>query len=189
MNLKINNQLIKSNFVKVILAMTPFTPHLSHECLENQGYTDQLINELPENILNLRIRMPITGKPDKRNFITKITNYEKICSIPNSMTVLDELLPIILHMMKNTETGTYNMTNPGVIEHNEILELYKKFVDKNFIWKNFSIKEQDKILKSERSNNRLNTTKLEEYCNINELRLTDINLCVTSLLKLKNIDF
>ena len=31
-----------------------------------------------KNVLNLRIRMPITGEPNARNFITKITNYEKI---------------------------------------------------------------------------------------------------------------
>ena len=43
-----------------------------------------------KNVLNLRIRMPITGEPNARNFITKITNYEKICSIKNSMTVLPE---------------------------------------------------------------------------------------------------
>ena len=76
--------------------------------------------------------MPITNKHEPRNFITKITTYEYICSIPNSMTVLDELLPYILDMARNKITGTYNLTNPGVISHNEILEMYKKYVDKNF---------------------------------------------------------
>ena len=31
------------------------------------------------NVLNLRIRMPITGEKNSRNFITKITSYKKIC--------------------------------------------------------------------------------------------------------------
>ena len=97
-----------------------------------------------------------------RNFITKITTYEKICSIPNSMTVIPELLPKVLDMMKNRVTGTINLTNPGLISHNEILEMYKEIVDTNFVWKNFSEKEQRNILTSDRSNNYLDTQKLEQ---------------------------
>jgi dTDP-glucose 4,6-dehydratase len=112
-------------------------------------------------ILNLRIRMPIVGEDHPRNFITKITHYEKVCSIPNSMTVLPELLPMALELMKNNHTGTLNFTNPGVISHNEILELYKKYVDPAFKWRNFSLEEQDAVLASKRSNNWLDTQELQ----------------------------
>jgi dTDP-4-dehydrorhamnose reductase len=76
-----------------------------------KGFTDMMMHMYP-NVLNLRIRMPITNENNPRNFITKITNYKKICSIPNSMTVLTELLPYVLDMMKNNITGTINLTNP-----------------------------------------------------------------------------
>lgn len=125
-----------------------------------KGYTDRLMNSVFEDTLNLRIRMPITGEENPRNFITKIVNYEKICSIKNSMTVLPDMYPIILDMMINNRKGTYNLTNPGLISHNEILELYKEIVDKNFVWKNFSQEDQLKILKADRSNNYLDTEKL-----------------------------
>ena len=59
-----------------------------------KGYTDQLMQFNP-NVLTLRIRMTISSVSNSRNFINKITKYEKICSIPNSMTVLDDFLPII----------------------------------------------------------------------------------------------
>ncbi len=139
-----------------------------------KGYTDRIFHLLHESgypVLNLRIRMPIVGYHNPRNFISKITNYEKICSIPNSMTVLEDMIPVIIDLAKNNTTGTINLTNPGVIEHNEILELYKKFVDPSFTWKNFSIEEQNKILASERSNNHLSTTKLESlYPNIKDIK-------------------
>ena len=96
-----------------------------------KGFTDQIINLFP-NVLNLRIRMPITDIPNPRNFITKIATYEKICSIPNSMTVLPELLPMVLELAKKNHTGTLNLTNPGLISHNEILEMYKEIVDPEF---------------------------------------------------------
>jgi hypothetical protein len=78
------------------------------------------------------------------------------------MTVLDDFLPIFLDMMRNRLTGTYNCTNPGAIEHNEILLMYREIVDNTFEWKNFSIEEQDKILLSKRSNNVLCTKKICE---------------------------
>lgn len=128
-----------------------------------KGYTDRLMHELyDDSVLNVRIRMPITSEISPRNFITKITNYEKICSIPNSMTVLDDLLPIMIQHAVDKKHGTLNLTNPGTISHNEILEMYKEIVDPNFTWSNFSIEEQNLILASKRSNNYLNTSKLEK---------------------------
>ena len=125
-----------------------------------KGFTDQMMSLFP-NVLNLRIRMPITGVPNARNFITKIATYEKICSIPNSMTVLPELLPMAIELAKNNHTGTLNLTNPGLVSHNEILEMYKEIVDPEFKWKNFTQEEQAKILAADRSNNFLDTSKLE----------------------------
>ena len=107
--------------------------------------------------------MPITGDCNGRNFITKITTYEKVCSVPNSMTVLPELLPYVLEMMKSNTTGTINLTNPGLISHNEILDMYTEIVDPNFTYTNFSKEEQLKILDADRSNNFLDTTKLETF--------------------------
>lgn len=124
-----------------------------------KGFTDRLMKRY--NVLNLRIRMPITGERNERNFITKITTYEKICSIPNSMSVLPELLPYVVDMMQKGVTGTMNLTNPGVISHNEILEMYTELVDPSFTWQNFSQEEQRKILASDRSNNKLDTSRLE----------------------------
>ena len=125
-----------------------------------KGFTDRLMKNY-DNVLNLRIRMPITDQKHPRNFITKITCYDQICSIPNSMSVLPLLLPYIVEMMNKNITGTLNFTNPGVISHNEILEMYKELVDPTFEWKNFSQEEQRQILLSERSNNHLDTTRLE----------------------------
>ena len=136
-----------------------------------KGYTDELMHLYDNNVLNLRIRMPITSKEEVRNFITKITKYEYICSVPNSMTVLDELLPYVIDMAEKNMTGTINLTNPGLITHNEILEMYKKYVDNTFTWKNFTQEQQRKILDADRSNNCLCTEKLlTSYPNIKNIK-------------------
>jgi 3,5-epimerase/4-reductase len=127
-----------------------------------KGYTDQLMNLLNDgSTLNVRIRMPITDEFNDRNFVTKITNYAKVCSLPNSMTVLNELLPIMIELALQNKVGTVNLTNPGLITHNEILAMYKEIVDPSFTWKNFTIEEQNQILASKRSNNCLDTSVLE----------------------------
>lgn len=135
-----------------------------------KGFTDRLMPIINGPILNLRIRMPIIGSDNPRNFITKITTYEKICSIPNSMSVLPDLLPLVLDMMNEKTIGTMNLTNPGLVSHNEILEMYKELVDPTFTWKNFSSEEQSKILASERSNNFLETKKLESLYDVPNIK-------------------
>ena len=51
-------------------------------------------------MLTLRVRMPIvTDLLYPRNFITKIIKYDKVVNIPNSMTVLPELLPMSIEMV------------------------------------------------------------------------------------------
>lgn len=137
-----------------------------------KGFTDRLMHLFETNTLNLRIRMPITSERNSRNFITKITNYKKICSIPNSMTVLDELIPIMIDMAEKQITGTFNIVNPGLISHNEILDMYKELVDPDFKWENFTIEDQNKILAAKRSNNYLDTTKLTSlYPEINNIKV------------------
>jgi len=134
-----------------------------------KGYTD-MIMKMFDNVLNVRIRMPITDEINSRNFITKITTYNKICSISNSMTVLPELLPVMIDMCEKKVTGTVNLTNPGLISHNEILEMYREIVDKDFTWNNFSIEEQRQILASERSNNFLDTSRLESMYRVKGIK-------------------
>jgi dTDP-glucose 4,6-dehydratase len=126
-----------------------------------KGFTDRLMDLHRDTALNLRIRMPISDAPHPRNFITKITTYDRVCSIANSMTVLPDLLPIAVDLMRRRATGTLNLTNPGVITHDEILTMFTELVDPSFTWRTFTIEEQRRVLASERSNNRLDTTKLE----------------------------
>jgi len=128
-----------------------------------KGVTDRIMQErncICESVLNLRIRMPIIKRDHPRNFITKITNYSKVCSLPNSMTVLDEFLPYALVLMQHRYAGTLNFVNPGVISHNEILQMYRSHVNSEFTWTNFTVEEQNEILASKRSNNYLDNEKL-----------------------------
>lgn len=97
-----------------------------------KGMVDVIVRRAYPNVLHLRIRMPLSddlrcvlsffvfvcllltrsvGSP--RNFITKITHYQKVVNIPNSMTILTEFLPLSIDMAMAGMRGVYNFTNPG----------------------------------------------------------------------------
>ncbi|GMH02552.1 hypothetical protein Nepgr_004391 [Nepenthes gracilis] len=101
--------------------------------------------------------MPISSDLNNpRNFITKISRYSKMVNIPNSMTILDELLPISIEMAKRNLKGIRKFTNPGVVSHNEILNMYP-----NFKWVNFTLEEQAKVIVTPRINNKMDAFKLK----------------------------
>lgn len=61
------------------------------------------------------------------------------------------------------------------------------YININFSWQNFSLEEQAKILASERSNNFLETTKLEkEYPEVPNIR-NAVRKCLESYPKLPSI--
>lgn len=130
------------------------------------------------NTCTLRVRMPISDDLSPRNFVTKIVKYDKVVDIPNSMTVLYELLPASLVMAQKKLTGIYNFCNPGAISHNEVLALYKKHVDPDFTWTNFTVDEQAKILKAGRSNNTLEHDKLMSALGDDAAMVNEIHVAV-----------
>jgi 3,5-epimerase/4-reductase len=113
-----------------------------------------------KNCLILRLRMPVSDDLHPRSFVTKIAKYERVVDIPNSNTILHDLLPASVAMAEHKDTGVYNFTNPGAISHNEVLTLFRDIVRPSFTWKNFSLEEQAKVIKAGRSNCMLDTTKL-----------------------------
>lgn len=141
---------------------------------QTKGYMEPMLKCYP-NCLVLRVRMPVSDDLIHRNFVTKIVKYEKVVNIPNSMTILHEMLPASLAMAIKGLTGVYNFTNPGVISHNEVLDLYTKYIDPTYTYTNFTEEEQSLVIKAPRSNNELDTTKLmrdvPEGIEINDIKV------------------
>jgi len=127
------------------------------------SYTKAKVEDMMKfypNVLILRLRMPVSDDLHPRNFVTKIAKYDRVVDIPNSNTILTDLLPASILLAEHSEFGIYNFTNPGAISHNEVLTLFKKHVRPSFEWKNFTIEEQSKVIKAGRSNCKLDVTKL-----------------------------
>mmetsp|Transcript_9324 Transcript_9324/g.34191 ORF Transcript_9324/g.34191 Transcript_9324/m.34191 type:complete len:266 (+) Transcript_9324:98-895(+) len=84
-----------------------------------KAQVEEMLREY-SNALVLRLRMPISDEVmHPRNFIKKIVGYERVVNIPNSMTILPEMVPMAIKLAARGKTGVYNFTNPGTISHNE----------------------------------------------------------------------
>lgn len=127
------------------------------------------------NALILRLRMPVSDDLHSRNFVTKIAKYDHVVDIPNSNTILTDLLPISIAMAEHNDTGVYNFTNPGAISHNEVLTLFRDIVRPSFKWANFTLEEQAKVIKAGRSNCLLDTTKIEAKAKEYGLELPEVH--------------
>lgn len=123
-------------------------------------YSEKALKEFP-NVLQLRIRIPIVGKPHPKNLLDKLINYSKMINKENSCTVMEDLIPAALQLMEMKQTGAFNMTNIGAMDHKSIMELYKEIVDPGFEPKFMPKKEQEKLCER-RSNTILSTTKREK---------------------------
>lgn len=124
-----------------------------------KAWSETMLKDFP--ILQLRLRMPFDSIPSERNFITKIVKYNKVISVPNSISVLEDFLIAAKTLIEKKATGVFNVTNPGVITHQEILDIYKELVDPTYNYTLFSIEEMEKITKAKRSNCGLSVAKLE----------------------------
>lgn len=143
---------------------------------KTKAYTQELL-KCYKNILLLRIRMPIDNTNNPKNFIEKLKSFDKIISIPNSMTVLPEMIPIMVTLIATGQTGTWNCVNPNVISHKEILDMLgiqKEYVD---------ISHQSELTRVARSNNHLATTKIEQFCATHGLTLNEIHTAIAKLLQ------
>merc|ERR1719499_2693230 len=123
-------------------------------------------------------RIPFSDDLAKKNFVTKIRSYQKLINVPNSMSVLYDLMPLLVAMSDKKYTGLYNFTNPGVISHNQVMDYFKEILEPSLTYENFTQEEHDELVKIPRSNNALDTTKLEQAAKELNLNLPDIHTAV-----------
>ena len=114
------------------------------------------------NVLMIRLRMPIDGHPGPRNLLTKLLGYKQIVNIPNSITVIPDLLSITKQLMDKNQTGIFNVVNKNPITHGDLLKIYEEISNKKLNYELIDPNSLDQITLAGRSNCVLSTEKLEK---------------------------
>ncbi|MFA6307480.1 MAG: sugar nucleotide-binding protein [Patescibacteria group bacterium] len=125
---------------------------------------DLALSALP-NVGIARVRMLLDSKPHPANLLDKLSKYEKIIDVENSITIVDDMIDIFYQLLEKKAEGIFHVTNPGSIKHKEIIALYKKYVDPDH--KNEWIKEDELVrlglVDKKRSSNILISLNLPKY--------------------------
>lgn len=125
---------------------------------------DLVLSTLP-NVGIARIRMPIDSRPMPDNLIDKLASFTKVIDVENSVTVIDDLVPVLHQLMEKKAPGIFHATNPGTIRHRQIITLYEEMVDPAHT--NEWIANDDLVklglAAKGRSNNFLVSTRLAEF--------------------------
>lgn len=119
------------------------------------------------NVLLLRLRMPLNRDlRHPRNLVNKLLNYHTVITTRNSVSSLDDLLPIAAHMLQDKLAGIYNFTNAGHVSPSDILTLYKQHIDPSHTWRDVTASQlmELKTILAPRSNCYLSNQKMTTYC-------------------------
>lgn len=113
------------------------------------------------NVLQLRIRMPLSPDNNPRNLLNKLLGYKKIVDAENSITYVDDLLKATDALIQKNASGIYNVVNTGSLKHSQLLHHYQKISGKKLNYEIIDVQELDSITAVRRSNCVLSTSKLE----------------------------
>jgi dTDP-4-dehydrorhamnose reductase len=137
------------NVVRAGLEAGAFVVHFSSACLypdntrphsesdplaalcrytETKLLAEQALKPHHNRILIIRMRQPFSNHRHPRNLLEKLVRYTEFIDEPNSMSHLEECIPISWDVAVRGLTGPLNLTNPGWTTPYRIAELIRKHV-------------------------------------------------------------
>jgi dTDP-4-dehydrorhamnose reductase len=123
---------------------------------------EQILADYP-NVYIWRLRIPFNHLDDRRNYLSKLMFYPKLLAATNSLSELDEFAAATLACWEQRAPfGTYNVTNPGVTNTMEVVELIKHsgVCRKDFVFFESEDAFMQTAAKTPRSNCILDSSKL-----------------------------
>ena len=110
---------------------------------ETKSMAERLIlEEYPESLV-VRPRLPISSTPHPRNTLDKLANYEKINDAQESVTVIEDMMPVLVDLIERGEKGIFHLVNAWTISPAEMADLMEH------PYKKVSKQSQDERLKAE----------------------------------------
>jgi UDP-glucose 4,6-dehydratase len=109
-----------------------------------------------------RLRIPFESKDGPRNYLTKVIRYDTLLNMRNSLSHKGEFVSACVEMMMKWKPyGIYNMTNPGSVTTEEVVEMLMMKLDTTKVFKYFkNLEEFNKTIRAPRSNCVLDSDKL-----------------------------
>jgi UDP-glucose 4,6-dehydratase len=109
-----------------------------------------------------RLRIPFDEFSNPRNYLTKVVKYDTLLNMRNSLSHKGDYVKACLEiLLKWKPYGIYNVTNPGSVTTDEVVEILKKTLPLDREFKYFKdLEEFNGTVKTPRSNCVLSSDKL-----------------------------
>lgn len=92
---------------------------------KSKEMAEHLVTEQCPYSLIPRIRLPLSEKSHKRNTLDKLRGYTHVNNSQESVTVIEDALPVLKSLIEKRVTGTVNLINEGTISPAELCDWMK----------------------------------------------------------------
>lgn len=90
---------------------------------ETKVLAEKLIEEIDENALIARFRLPISEVPHPRNTLNKLLKYPFISDNQESITIIEDMIPQLVGLIDIGARGIFHFINEGTISPAEIANM------------------------------------------------------------------
>ncbi len=112
------------------------------------------------NVLIVRPNMLLSAVPHPKNILAKMTMYSKFHDVPNSMTVIEDMVTVSADLIGKRRTGLYNLVNPGLSSPYKIATMLKEIINPDMEIEKLTKAEVEKMFSVKRPDTILSITKL-----------------------------
>ena len=128
----------------------------------------------------LRIRIPFTADWSRKNYFSKLINYNTLISEENSITSITDFNNFVIKFIELIETGSihsgvYNVVNPEPVTAEQVVTMLRSYNIFNPNWNFIHIKD-------------LNTKANRSNCVLSTRKIQSIGLCLPSTFNSLNRD-
>lgn len=113
-----------------------------------------------KNLLILRPRVVISSHVSTRNTIAKWLVYSHFINDQNSVTVVEDMMPVLKKMIAKRISGTFNIVNQGTVSPLEIAKKLKEKINPEMVINETTLEKVNKNLIAQRVTTVLDTTAL-----------------------------
>lgn len=104
------------------------------------------------NMSIIRIRMPYSEIPHKKNYITKILSYSNVLSLKNSMTYIPYLIRCMDYIIEKNLCGIFNVVNSINCAEDFLKIINPEYIEKYNVYSSYSKFKKSTPIKDNRSN-------------------------------------
>ncbi|HEX3095604.1 MAG TPA: dTDP-glucose 4,6-dehydratase [Patescibacteria group bacterium] len=129
----------------------------------SKAKADEVLLQLAKQglqVLIVRPNMLLSAVPHPKNILAKMTVYSKFHDVPNSMTVIEDLVEVTGELIKQRKTGLYNVVNPGLSSPFKIATMLKEIINPDMAIEKLTKADVEKMYSVKRPDTILSITKL-----------------------------